>query len=233
MVFGRDPPELLWFEEESTANNELESLLKTRDMILRDAKEHLIKAQINHKESTSQKHFRELQFVVGYLVFLKLLPYRQTSLSKAFFQKLEPKFYGPFNVLERVGQAVYKLELPSYSKIHPVFHVSQLNPVLGRGHKVKTLPVLLEESEEFILQPEHLQGTRYDAEGHLEALVWKGLLVHESSWIRVKDIARKFPTFKLGDKLNITKGILIRAGDAIIGRDSGIRRREKSSWRKR
>lgn len=49
MVYGRDPPRLLRFEEGSTTNNELESLLKTRDMILRDAKEHLIKAHMQMK----------------------------------------------------------------------------------------------------------------------------------------------------------------------------------------
>lgn len=84
-------------------------------------------------------------------MFLKLRPYTQTSLSKAFCQKLAAKFYGPLRVLERVGEVAYKLELPSDSKIHPEFHVSQLKPVLGNGHEVKTLPVLLEESEEFVL----------------------------------------------------------------------------------
>lgn len=47
---------------------------------------------------------------------------------------------------------------------------------MGKEHEITTL-----QSEEFILQPEHMQSTRYDAEGHLDALVqWKGLSVHES-----------------------------------------------------
>ncbi|KAL0652064.1 hypothetical protein Bca4012_094755 [Brassica carinata] len=46
---------------------------------------------------------------------------------------------------------------------------------MGKEHEITTL-----QSEEFILQPEHMQSTRYDAEGHLDALVqWKGLSVHE------------------------------------------------------
>ena len=79
--------------------------------------------------------------------------------------------------------------------------------VLGKEHEVSPLPVILEESEEFVLKPEHIQITRYDAEGHLEALVhWKGLPDHEDAWLRVKDIAREYPSFELEDKLSLTEG---------------------------
>ncbi|XP_075080114.1 uncharacterized protein LOC142165464 [Nicotiana tabacum] len=39
--------------------------------------------------------------------------------------KLRPGFIGPFEVLRRVGEVAYELDLlPSLSRVHPIFHVS-------------------------------------------------------------------------------------------------------------
>ncbi|GKC15222.1 hypothetical protein Tco_1012004 [Tanacetum coccineum] len=42
--------------------------------------------------------------------------------------KLNPRYVGPFKVLEKVGAISYKLELPQeLSRVHNTFHVSNLN----------------------------------------------------------------------------------------------------------
>ena len=206
LVYGREPPALLWFEDGSTSNSELEVMLKERDEMLKQAKEFLLKSQEAMKNS-ADKHRHDLQFAVGSSVFLKLRPYRQKTLAKTFCQKLAAKYYGPFTVLERIGAVAYRLQLPSDCKIHPVFHVSQLKPVLGKNHTVTTLPMMFSANDEFILQPEKMTSLRYDSEGHLEALIqWKGLPVHESSWLRVRDVHKDFSEFELEDKLSLIGG---------------------------
>jgi hypothetical protein len=55
------------------------------------------------KQKTDQGR-SEHQFAEGDQVFLRLQPYKQTSLKTEQCQKLEPKFYGPYTVLKRVGQ---------------------------------------------------------------------------------------------------------------------------------
>jgi hypothetical protein len=50
----------------------------------------------------------------------------QSYIVNMPFPKLSYKLFGPYTVLERIGKAAYRLELPQDSLIHPVFQVSQL-----------------------------------------------------------------------------------------------------------
>jgi hypothetical protein len=68
----------------------------------------------------------EHSFVEGDLVFLKLQPYVQTSLARKANNKLSFKFFGPFKILQKIGQVAFKLDLPPQAVVNPVFHVSQL-----------------------------------------------------------------------------------------------------------
>jgi len=54
----------------------------------------------------------------------------------------------------------YKLELLTSSQVHPVFHVSCLNKVIG--HKIPVQKIFLELDEEgkIILEPKSVKETR-------------------------------------------------------------------------
>jgi hypothetical protein len=59
------------------------------------------------------------------------------------FEKLKPKYYGSFKVIEKIGALTYKLNLPIGSSIHLVFHVSQIKKCHGPVKQTTlTLPVL-------------------------------------------------------------------------------------------
>jgi hypothetical protein len=57
------------------------------------------------------QHCSEWSFAIGDMVFLRLQPYKQTSLKDKTPQKLAPKFYGPYEILQCIGQVAYKLAL--------------------------------------------------------------------------------------------------------------------------
>ena len=67
---------------------------------------------------------------------MKIQPYVQTSLAPRANQKLSFKFYGPFEVLARIGSVSYKLQLPPSLSVHPVLHVSQLKAAILPGTPV-------------------------------------------------------------------------------------------------
>ena len=94
------------------------------------------------------------------LAYLKLRPYRLSTLASRVNEKLAPKFYGPFPVIQCVGQVAYKLQLPPTSFIHPVFHISQLWPVVRIALPTLALPPQLSEDLELLLEPVEVLGYR-------------------------------------------------------------------------
>lgn len=100
-----------------------------------------------HLESAQQrmvrevnKHRRHISFDVGDKVFLKFRPYRQLSLFWRLNVKLAPHYFGHFVVTHKVGTFAYRPLLPEGTRLHPVFHVSQLKPIVGDHLVEGTLP---------------------------------------------------------------------------------------------
>ena len=74
----------------------------------------------------ADKNRSEGEFQVADWVYLNLQQYIQRSIATRANPKLAFKYYGPFQVLRRIGPVAYELQLPEASTVHPVFHVSQL-----------------------------------------------------------------------------------------------------------
>ena len=90
----------------------------------------------------ANKRRTEKTFQPGEWVYLQLQPYRQTSLRPhRDTTKLSRRFYGPFQILAKIGQVAYKLALPESAKIHNVVHVSNLKQCHGDPtYQLKPLP---------------------------------------------------------------------------------------------
>ena len=109
-------------------------------MVNESVRQHLLRAQQRMKHQADKKR-TERQFQPGEMVFLKLQPYVQASVVHRACHKLAFRYYRPYKIVERIGSVAYKLHLPGTSRIHPVFHVSQLRQCLKPTYQVsQTLP---------------------------------------------------------------------------------------------
>ena len=110
-----------------TGDISIMEVAEERQAFLNLLRDHLLRAQVRMKNQ-ADKYRTDRQFAVGDQVLLKLQPYVQNSVVQRPSAKMALKFYGPYKVLARVGVAAYRLQLPTDSKIHNVFHISQLKP---------------------------------------------------------------------------------------------------------
>ena len=140
----------------------------------------------NQQKQFANQHRVERHFKVNDLVYLRFHPYKKTTINGKVPQKLKQRFYGPYKVIQKVGEVACELELPMVSKIHNVFHVSCLKKVIGHHISVSdTLPPLDDEGQ-LILIPDKILKTR---ERRLrcrtikEYLVqWKDFPSEEATW---------------------------------------------------
>ena len=63
------------------------------------------------------------------MVYLKV-PAQSEALKTGKCKKLSPRYCGPFKILKKIGDVVYRIELLEGIRAHPVFHVSKLKRTL-------------------------------------------------------------------------------------------------------
>jgi hypothetical protein len=170
-----------------------------RDEFLREIQEHLEQSQQQYKRFYDAKH-RDVEFVVEQWVWIRLLHRPIASLDVKGCAKLGPRFYGPFQVLERIGDVAYKLKLPAGARLHDVFHVGLLKQFHGVPPSAPaTLPLI--HYGRVCLEPEAVTKGRL-ARGRQEVLVsWKGRAASETSWMNLEEFRRMYPAFQLVDEL--------------------------------
>ena len=117
--------------------------LQDRDIFLAEIRERLILAQDTMREHHNQKR-RHLEFAVGDRVLLRLQQRTAVGITAASPSKLGPCYFGPYQIIERLGAVAYRLRLPPNGRIHDVFHVALLKKFEGEPlAAIVPLPVIL------------------------------------------------------------------------------------------
>jgi hypothetical protein len=158
-LYGYHPTSITSSLKEKSKVQAVEDHIDNQQQVVQILKDNLTMAHNRMKQQVDQ-HCSERSFDVGDWVLLRLQPYKKMSLKQAKKDnKLSPKYYGPYKVLQKISTMAYKLQLPASSRVHPVFHVSCLRKVIGDKISVQTIFPELDEEGKIILEPEAITDT--------------------------------------------------------------------------
>ncbi|KAA0050296.1 reverse transcriptase [Cucumis melo var. makuwa] len=148
-----------------------------------------LKKAARRMKKWADKKRRPKEYEIGEKVLVKLLLNQFKPLRKVH-KGLVRRYEGPFSIIERVGKAAYKVELPQKLKIHNIFHVSMLKPF----HEDQEDPNRSETSQaptgvvtEFDKKIKEILAERKirrrGVPSYSEYLIlWEGLSESEASW---------------------------------------------------
>ncbi|KAJ8747030.1 hypothetical protein K2173_013444 [Erythroxylum novogranatense] len=105
-----------------------------------------LRIAFSRQKSYADSKRRDVQYEPGDQVFIKVSPMKGVvRFGKR--GKLNPRYIGPFEILERVRNVSYRLALPPHlSSVHPVFHISMLRKYIpDPSHILQTLEVNIVE----------------------------------------------------------------------------------------
>jgi hypothetical protein len=134
------------------------------------------------KEKMKEQYKRDKKtahtFNVGDLVWLQAKDIKIHQKSP----KLGPRQLGPFKVIKRIGDLDFKLDLPHYLKLHPVFHVNRLAPYRDNGldKPPPPDPVTVEGEEEY--EVDKITDSRIFRCQLQYRVKWKGYEEGSDSW---------------------------------------------------
>ncbi|GKA21206.1 putative nucleotidyltransferase, ribonuclease H [Tanacetum coccineum] len=163
------------------------------------AKEKLKEARSRQK-SYADRHRRALEFKPGDRVFLKVSPCRGVR-HFGLKGKLSPRFIGPFEILDRVGEVSYRLALPSQlSHVHNVFHVSLLRGYNYHPYHIVQYPFdKIREDLSFAEEPEAILDRQERVMRKktipLVKVLWKNHPVREAIWENEEMMRTDYPHF--------------------------------------
>lgn len=162
-------------------------------------------AQSRQKSYADAKR-KDRKFMAGDNVFLKVAPMKRI-MRFGKKGKLSPRFIGPFEILERIGELAYKLALPpALVRIHNVFYVSMLRKyVHDATHVLSYEPLQLQDDLTYEEGPSQiLERKEHELRSKKIPLVkvfWRNHHTKNANWERDDELWVKYP------KLFTTEGM--------------------------
>ncbi|XP_070031649.1 uncharacterized protein [Nicotiana tomentosiformis] len=136
--------------------------------------------------------------MVGERVLLKVSPMKGVIQFEKK-GKLSPRFIGPFEVLQRIGEVAYKLALPpSLPSVHLIFHVSMLRKYVGDpSHVLDFSTVQLDGDLTYDVEPmailgRHVRKLRSKDIASVK-VQWRDQPIEEATWETKREMRSRYP----------------------------------------
>ena len=118
-------PNLTNHPEQELSSSYAKEFVTDLDELHQHLREHMAEAQLWYQGTADASRIPAPEFPIGSWAYIKVQFFRTTCPSK----KLADKFLGPYEVIAQPGTHSVTLHLPdSLHAVHPVFHVSMLEP---------------------------------------------------------------------------------------------------------
>jgi len=201
VLYCQPPPYHLPYFPGESDHAMVDRSMQARETMIKQLQQNLLRAQHRMKMSADQ-HRTEKTLQIGDWVWLKLQPYRQSSMSSSSNMKLGPKYSGPFMILDKVGQVAYKLALPAEAMIHPTVHISQLKPFHGPLPPQPYIPVWMRGTQAGpALTPYKILARRMVKRQNKAAIQyliqWSPHDEGQATWMFADEFESKYPSFRL------------------------------------
>ncbi|GKB03617.1 putative reverse transcriptase domain-containing protein [Tanacetum coccineum] len=158
---------------------------------------HRLQALRDRQKSYADKRRKPLEFQVGDKVMLKVSPWKGV-IRFGKWEKLNPRYIGPFKILAKVGTVAYRLELPEkLSRVHSTFHVSNLKKCLSDEPLAIPLDEIhIDEKLNFIEEPVEIMDREVKClkQSHIPIVKvrWNSR-GPEYTWEREDQMQKKYP----------------------------------------
>ncbi|XP_038874243.1 uncharacterized protein LOC120066978 [Benincasa hispida] len=157
-----------------------------------------LKTARDRQKTYANKRRRELEFEVDDQVFHKLSPWKGILRFRRK-GKLSPRYIKPYEIVERVGLAAYRLALPKeLARIHDVFHVPMLRKyVLNPTHVFPEQPVQLKENMSYEEEPVEILDRKEQVLRNkmipLVKVLWRNHGIEEATWEAEERMRSRYP----------------------------------------
>ncbi|XP_073033825.1 uncharacterized protein [Primulina eburnea] len=157
-----------------------------------------LKTAQSRQKSYADVRRRPLAFEVGDHVFIKIAPLKGV-MRFGKKGKLRPRYIGPFEILNKIGERAYRLALPpDLDRVHNVFHVSMLRKYIANPSHVlmyeslELLPNLSYDEKPVQILDRKVKVLRNKEIGIVKVL-WRNQVIEEATWEPEEEMKQRYP----------------------------------------